>query len=84
MKVTAITLDDNEVPATATVVLTREEMQFIAKFTGLQSHRAAEEWLPGHGDACAGIFVGLTRTVFNPFWDDGLDGAIARAEVSDR
>ncbi|MBF6358103.1 hypothetical protein IU449_26770 [Nocardia higoensis] len=77
MKVVALTLDDNQLPDTATVVLTRAEMQFIAKLIGQHSHESANDVVAGGGRALDSLWDGLTGTVFNRFWDGGLDDAIA-------
>ena len=79
MKVLSISFDDDGKPDTATVVLTRKEMQLIAKFVGEQSPAMREKFLPGHSEAGEGLYDALTGMVFNPYWEDALNEAIRGA-----
>jgi hypothetical protein len=79
VKIMGLTFDNEGHPDTATAILARKEMQLLAKYTGAQSHAAAEEFLPGHGTASCDIYVALSG-VFDRYWEDGVDEAIREGQ----
>lgn len=77
MKVKSIDFDDNGYPEALTVVMTRREAQYIAKLTGGQSPVAADAFMPGYSATNDDIYSALANAVFNPFWGEGVNDAIA-------
>ena len=72
--VTRIDLDEDGVPESVYVKLTVTEAAFIAKFSG-GTDRQAEEIMPGGGAmAAAELYSALVGSMFNRFWDNGVDG----------
>lgn len=75
MKIKAIHLNDEELPDTITVEMTRDEALIMARVTGGYSDKTARE---AHGDigyASTGIYDALVGSVFNRYWDDGVQEA---------
>lgn len=71
MKIKSIKLDDDEMPSNITVSLSIEEAVWIAKVSGKQRGESP------HNE----IYNALTGSVFNPFWDDGIDEAYRQHPV---
>lgn len=72
MKVKRIDLDDDQMPESVTVELTRDEALFIALLTGGQTGPAAEDVLPGGPALSEAVYYGLSGSVFTRFYDDGV------------
>ena len=66
MKILAIELDTDELPAEITVRMSRAEAELIAAHVG--------QVLPSTGTS-SGIYDALVGGVFNRFWEDGLTDA---------
>lgn len=78
MKVKRIDLNDDEMPELVVVELTHDEAAYLALLIGKQNSNDMNEVMPGgavHGGA---VYDGLTGSLFNRFYEDGVDGA-ARA-----
>jgi hypothetical protein len=72
MKILRLDLDADENPATIQVEMTIAEAAAIVRVFGTYT-------IPGfrdqhHIDYPEDIYQGLTGSVFNRFWDDGVDG----------
>ena len=65
VKIKTIHLDDDESPVTVVAELTIEEAAWISEKTGQET---------GSDDATSGLYNALTGSVFNRFWNDGVDG----------
>ncbi|MFE6966854.1 hypothetical protein ACFVAJ_17220 [Agromyces sp. NPDC057679] len=74
MKVKTINLDPDELPETITVKLTRAEAITIAGMCGKLSPATAEASGLDYS-AASEVYNGLVGTVFNRFWEDGLNEA---------
>lgn len=65
-RITAIHLDDDENPATVSLVLTVQEALAIARTFGQMF---------GSDPATTDVYEALTMGFFNRYWDDGVYGA---------
>lgn len=65
------TIDGNPVPARIEVEMTLDEAWVIARMCGR---------LTGANPATSEIYDELVGSVFNRFWDDGVDGAARHVE----
>ncbi|MGX1129876.1 uncharacterized protein (AIM24 family) [Streptomyces glaucescens] len=77
MKVKRIDLDDEEMPESVTVELTHDEAVYLAVMLGKQNGAEAEQVMRGGGKLGGAIYDGLTGSLFNRFYEDGVDGAAA-------
>ncbi|GAA4176507.1 hypothetical protein [Gryllotalpicola koreensis] len=75
MKVRNIALGENEIPATVTVEMTIDEAAWITRRAG--SNVAPDRVVSDE------IWDALTGSLFNRFWDDGLDGVTERHAETD-
>lgn len=79
MRVRNVILDEDEMPERVQVEMTIDEVAFMARLVGSQSPRGVLDAL---GDdvrwwhACTEIYGCLTGSVFNRFWDGGVDDVI--------
>ena len=81
MRVRAITMDDEAMPATITVEMTLNEAALMARLTGALSPTAVTSGLgdgPRWFNAADGVFDCLTGELFNRFWDNGVEDVIPR------
>jgi hypothetical protein len=80
MRVRAITMDDDSVPATVTVEMTVQEAAIVARLTGSLSPVAVTAGLgdPTWVNASAEVFNCLSGELFNRFWDGGVDDVIPK------
>ncbi|WP_454328115.1 hypothetical protein [Streptomyces glaucescens] len=72
-----IDLDDEEMPESVTVELTHDEAVYLAVMLGKQNGAEAEQVMRGGGKLGGAIYDGLTGSLFNRFYEDGVDGAAA-------
>ena len=70
--------DDAGLPSGGTFVLTGVEMLYLAQLTGRQNGNTAEQVMSGGSEANSDIFDCLSGSVFNAYYEDGIDEA-ARA-----
>lgn len=77
MKVKRIDLDDEEMPETALVELSHDEAAYLALLLGQQNGASAEQVAPGGSRLGSAVYEGLTGGLFNRFYEDGVDGALA-------
>ena len=76
MKVKRIDLDDEEMPESVLVELSHDEAAYLALLIGKQNSNDMNEVMSGgavHGGA---VYDGLTGSLFNRFYEDGVDGAV--------
>lgn len=81
MKVKNITLDEEENPAVVTVELSADEAAFIARLTGSLSPHDVITAMgedPRWFNASAEVYNGLVGSVFNRFYDDGIDAVVPK------
>jgi len=83
MKVKRIDLDDEEMPERIHVELSHDEAAYVAVLLGTQNSIAAEETMSGGAVLNDAVYSGLAYSVFNRFYDDGVDGAVARLQACD-
>lgn len=76
MKLISIALDSDEMPEKVVAELTLDEMIWIGRVTGRQSPSSSEELVPGYGLSSQTLYYCAIGSLFNRFWDDGIDGAI--------
>jgi hypothetical protein len=70
-------LDEAENPEFVTVRMSVQEAAFMAKVTGQQSTNDAEAVFPGGSDPSHSVYNALVGSVFNRFWDGGVDDYLA-------
>ncbi|GGW76786.1 hypothetical protein [Streptomyces griseoloalbus] len=78
MKVKRIDLDEEEMPERVLVELSHDEAAYLALLIGKQNSTDMNEVMPGGTSQGGAIYDGLTGSLFNRFYEDGVDGA-ARA-----
>lgn len=78
MKVKRIDLDDEEMPERVLVELSHDEAVYLALLIGKQNSNDMNEVTPGGSDLGGAVYDGLTGSLFNRFYEDGVDEA-ARA-----
>lgn len=66
VKIKTIHLDERGKPTSVVAELSVEEAAWISKTTGTLS--------PDRHPQAAGMSGDLDTTIFNPFWEDGVDG----------
>jgi hypothetical protein len=76
MKLRRIELDDNELPSRATFDVTADEALYLAVLLGKMSGTQAEELLTGGGELSADLYECLTGSLFNRFYEDGVNDAV--------
>ncbi|MFD9903936.1 hypothetical protein [Streptomyces sp. NPDC059063] len=76
MNVTQIVLNDDELPARLTAELPMTEAAFLARVVGAMTPAEAEAVMPGGGAALNQVYECLS-SLFNRFYDDGVNEAIA-------
>lgn len=79
-KMTFVETEEGAVPDEVTVTLTIREAAFLTRLTGRLNDLEANEVLPGGDEELRSIYETLTGSVFNPYWDDGVDGWRATAD----
>ena len=62
-------------PASALVEMSREEMVVLARVVGATSNTERDEAHPRWGDVGSGIYDALVGSVFNAYWDGGVNEA---------
>ena len=77
MKVKRIDLDSDEMPERVLVELSHDEVTYLAVLLGRQNYTSAEAVLRGGGLLGGAVYDGLTGGIFNRFYEDGVDGAVA-------
>lgn len=80
MKVKKIVLDEDELPAKVTVVMSAGEAAYLTALCGKQSSASVTELLPEITDGPEfnhSVYDSLTG-LFNAFYDDGVTEAIRR------
>lgn len=65
MKVKQINLGDDDYPEQVTVEMTLDEAALVARLVGKEAPPSAES---------SNIYRALSRSVFNTFWENGIDG----------
>ncbi|MBT2467872.1 hypothetical protein J7E97_08285 [Streptomyces sp. ISL-66] len=83
MKVKRIDLDDDEMPERILVELSHDEAVYLAVLLGKQSPSDREAILRGGGSLGGGVYNGLVGTVFNTFYEDGVNDAVAAMRGSE-
>jgi hypothetical protein len=81
MKIQSIRLDEEENPDLIVMEMTADEAAFIARLAGSLSPRDVIDALdedPRWFNASAEIYHGLAGSVFNRFYDDGIDAVIPK------
>ena len=80
MKVRTIDLDDEGLPETVVVEMALDEAALYLRLVGGLPPRTITEALgnPKWAEVLSSVYNGLTGDLFNRFWDDGVDGVIAR------
>ncbi|MDX3260791.1 hypothetical protein PV336_16340 [Streptomyces sp. MI02-2A] len=73
MDIKVLELDDAENPEFITVRMSVQEAAFLARVTGGHSGDTAEEVLPGGATANRDIYSALVGSVFNRYWDGGIN-----------
>ena len=74
MKLRTIEYDDSENPSVVTVDMTIQDAAFVAKITGGMSANAANAVIRDGALSASSIYDCLVGLVFNPYWDEGIDG----------
>ncbi|MGW5291451.1 hypothetical protein [Streptomyces bacillaris] len=77
MKVKRIDLDDEGMPEAVLVELSHAEATYVALLVGQQTGATAEQVAPGGSRLNGSIYDGLAGDLFNRFYEDGVDGAVA-------
>lgn len=77
MKVKRIDLDDEEMPERILVELSHDEAVYLAVLLGRQSPNDREAILRGGGALGGSVCDGLTGGLFNRFYEDGVNDAVA-------
>lgn len=78
MKVKRIDLDDEEMPERVLVELSHDEAVYLALLIGKQNSNDMNAVTPGGSDLGGAVYDGFTGSLFNRFYEDGVDEA-ARA-----
>jgi hypothetical protein len=81
MKIQSIRLDAEENPDLIVVEMTADEAAFIARLTGSLSPHDVITALgedPRWFNASAEVFNALTGSVFNRFYDDGINAVVPK------
>lgn len=76
MNVKQINLDDDGVPESVFVRLSRDEALYLAKLTGGQNGVSAEAVLAGGAGLNAEVYASLTGELFNRFYEDGVNDVV--------
>lgn len=80
MKIRGITLDDDELPASVLVEMTRDEAALVCHLVGSISPADLEANFKLRGwrwkEAMHSVYDGLAGGLFNRFWDGGVRDAI--------
>ena len=74
MQILNISLED-DLPTEAAVIMTRDEMIYLATVTGRSSGSQADEVMTDGCRLNIEIHSTLVGSLFNRFWEDGVDGA---------
>ena len=77
MRVRNIALNAAEMPETVTVELTIREAAFIATLLGGMNSIQADQAVPGFVEEFHATYAGLSHALFNRFYEEGVEGAIA-------
>jgi hypothetical protein len=72
-----IDLDDEEMPERILVELTHDEALYLAFLASEQSDNCMNAVMPGGGRFAEGIYEALTGSLFNRYYEDGMQGAAA-------
>jgi hypothetical protein len=75
VKVKRIDLDDEEMPERVLVELSHDEAAYLALLLGRQNANDMNAVMPGGASEGGAIYDGLTGSLFNRFYEDGVDGA---------
>lgn len=81
MKIQSIRLDEEENPDLIVMEMTAVEAAFIARLTGSLSPRDVIDALgedPCWFNASAEVYNALTGSVFNRFYDDGINDVVPK------
>jgi hypothetical protein len=79
MRITAITFDSNEMPATITATMSLAEAAALAQLTGrLNADRAREAGV--NQKHTSSVYDALVGSVMNRFFEDGTDEALTYKE----
>ncbi|CAH9419462.1 hypothetical protein SGL43_06517 [Streptomyces globisporus] len=81
MKVKRIDLDDEEMPQRVLVELSHDEAAYLALLLGRQTGNDGNAIAAGGAVLGGAIYDGLTESLFNRFYEDGVDGAKAAMRV---
>lgn len=76
MNVKQINLDDDGVPESVFVRMSRDEALYLAKLTGRQTHTSAGDILTGCAALNTEVYESLTGDLFNRYYDDGVNDAV--------
>lgn len=76
MKVKRIDLDDEEMPERVLLELTHDEAAYLTVLIGRQSSNDMNAVTLGGADLGGAIYDGLTGSLFNRFYEDGVEGAV--------
>lgn len=72
MKIRAIALDDDELPATITVEMTVDEAGLLAAHLGNTRPKDRNDEIAGFGAVGSDIYEALAGSIFNRYYEDGV------------
>ena len=81
MKVKRIDLDGEEMPERVLVELSHDEATYLALLLGKQNANDMNGVMPDGSLQGGAIYDGLTGSLFNRFYEDGVDGAAEAIRV---